>query len=73
MEEKVVFICSKEFANNYRTVLKESDTCDAVIEDRLKAFLESQGFYFNCNFRWISKTFSKNLPKKYKNKPIIDF
>lgn len=68
-----VIICSNNFAKNYKTTLQESDTCYAVLEERLEAFLKSQGFTFSCNFRWIPKTFNKEIPKKHLKKPVVEF
>lgn len=46
-----VFICSNNFAKNYKTTWQEGDTCAAVLEARLERFLKSQGISFSGNFR----------------------
>lgn len=61
-----VYICSNNFAKNYKTTWQETDTCVAVLEERLERFLKSQGISFAGNFRWIPKTFNEELPKKHK-------
>lgn len=68
-----VFICSNNFAKNYKTTWQENDTCNAALEERLERFLKSQGISFSGNFRCILKTFNKELPKKHKKKPVVEF
>lgn len=38
-----VYICSNNFAKNYKTTWQETDTCVAVLEERLERFLKKSG------------------------------
>lgn len=68
-----IYIVSNNFGKNYKTTWQEADTCYAVLEERLEKFLKDQGISFNCNFRWIPKSFYPYIPKKHKKKPIVEF
>lgn len=56
-----VFICSNNFAKNYKTTWQENDTCVAVLEARLERFLKSQGISFAGTFVGFLRHSTRNF------------
>lgn len=67
-----IYLYGNQLSQNFETTLKETDTCLAIICERLKSYFQNKGID-TPHFHILDVSISDRLPKKHLKKEIVKF